>query len=141
MGLNIHAEQWDFPIVGFEVLEVRFSGQLHIVAYGDDGGPGRAASWSSIAYGGSFTLDLNDRDPLHLDASGPWTKVVPVLELRHARVASATAFRNGQLEIRFDDGSALIAESDSDYENWEINGPDALNVVAQPGGGVSIISS
>jgi len=56
-------------------------------------------------------------------------------------VADATATRTGALDIQFDDGSALSAEPDPRYENWQISGPQGLFLVAPPGGGDPRMSS
>ena len=136
------ADVWHLPIVGFEVLEVWFSGQVYVIAYGEDGEARKAkpASRAQIALGGSFTLRSADGTEQHLNAEAPWETLTPLLSLRHASIATAFANRNAVLQITFGDGSALSAQSDPQYENWEASGP-GFRIIAPPGGGEPVIWS
>ena len=102
---------------------------------------GVAAPTSQIALGGPFVFRSSDGTEYLLSAEEPWETLVPVLALRRAHVVAATVTRTGALTVRFDDGATLTAEPDPHYENWEINGPDALNLVSPPGGGDPRIST
>jgi hypothetical protein len=142
VALDPDADGWQLPIVGFEVCDVWFSGQLYVIAYGDgDLKRGLPAPRTQIALGGPFLLRSSDGNEHRLNAEEPWDTLVPVLSLRHAHVVAAAATRNGALGIRFEDGSALSAEPDPHYENWAMSGPEGLNLVAPPGGGDPRISS
>jgi hypothetical protein len=138
-----NADFWPLPIVGFEVQEVWFSGQLYVIAYGEGGDMRRGlqAPRTQIALGGAFLLRSSEGVEHRLDGGDSWETLVPVLGLRRARVVEATADREGVLEIRFEDGSAISAGPDPQYENWEISGPAGLNLAAPPGGGDPRIST
>ena len=142
MTLDPDADVWHLPVIGLQVVDVWFSGELYVIAYGK-GDLKRAlpAPRTQIRLGGAFLLRTADGIEHRLNAAEPWSTLVPVLALRHAHIAAATADRNGVLDLRFDDGSVLSADPDPHYENWEISGPDALNLVSPPGGGDPRISS
>jgi hypothetical protein len=139
MTLDPDADRWDLPIVGFRVSQIWFSGQLYVIAENDRSGwtladfPKPIPS-TKIGFGGPFIY----RSPVlehALDARAPWATLVPVLELRGSRVASATADRQGQLNVVFEDGTSLSAGPDERYENWDLAGPESLILAAPPGGG------
>jgi hypothetical protein len=140
MVLDPDAERWELPLVGFRVSDIWFSGQLYVIAYDDRSGwtfadfP-KGAPRTQVAFGGAFVFTSSQKVDVHLDAAQPWETLVPVLALRGVRITSAIADRQAALEIVFDDGSSLRAGPDDHYENWEIAGPDALNLVSPPGGG------
>ena len=119
------------------MLEVWFSGRLYVIAYGHDAGQaaGATSPRAQIAFGGSFSFTSRDGEQRDLRASDAWESLVDVLSLRDAQIVEATADRRGRLVLRFDDGAALVAEPDPQFENWEIAGPGRLNLVAPPGGG------
>ena len=143
MALDPDADVWQLPIVGFEVIDVWFSAQLYVIAYGEgrDTSLGVAPPRTQIALGGPFLLRSADGSDQRLNAEEPWDTFVPVLSLRGTRVVAATATRSGALDVRFDDGSTLSAGPDPRYENWEMSGPDGLHLVAPPGGGDPRISA
>ena len=136
--LNIVADSdsgpWPLPIVGFEVYDVWFSGQLYVIAYGDPPPGERRPPRAQIAFGGEFVYQRQDGQGAQLDAQKPWETAVSLLSLRHARVIRAVADREGNLEIVFDNGSSLIAGPDERYENWTVSGA-GFSVIAPPGGG------
>jgi hypothetical protein len=61
--------------------------------------------------------------------------MTPLLDLRHKIVVNAIADNRSRIEILFDDGSTLEAGPDGNYENWEVVGPDGLNLIGMPSGG------
>jgi hypothetical protein len=120
---------WELPVSGFEVLTITFRSELHVVAYGDRG------ESISIGLGGSFRFrDAAGREA-HLDGEGPWAQLTPVLDLRHVRIAQATADAETHLRVEFDGGQALEAGPDPAYENWRTMGPGDVELIAPPGGG------
>jgi hypothetical protein len=137
MTLDPNAELWELPIIGFEVLEVWFSGELHVIAYGDGGDVKRRlpAPQTQITLGGAFILHAPAERVHHLSGQDPWESLVPILALRHARITGATADRTSTLHLHFDDGHEISAGPDPQYENWQINAPDRLHLVAMPGRG------
>jgi hypothetical protein len=133
-------KSWQIPLAGFVVTDVWFSGRIGIVAYkaprkGDDSAPS-ARLW----FGRPFTF-RDGRGEIHnLDAGDPWKSLVPLFELRHQFIESAVVDDSSQIEVRFETGLILAAGSSPKYENWELSGPDGLNLVGMPGGGDPRIS-
>ncbi len=70
-----------------------------------------------------------------LDGEGPWSALIPLLELRHVRIAEAHADAHGRLFLGLADSSSLTAGTDPSYENWEVSGPGPLILASPPGGG------
>jgi hypothetical protein len=126
---------WDLPIAGFEVIEVRFSGQIYVVAYGAGQGIGRPAPCTQIAFGGLFRLQTPGGAEKKLDAEADWHSLISLLDLRHLRIATARVDRHSNLSVTFDGGWSLTAGPHEMYENWAVTGPEHLNLVAMPGGG------
>jgi hypothetical protein len=48
------------------------------------------------------------------------------------------AYKNGEIELRFTDGSTLTAGPDMAYENWDIVGAGHLLIVCMPGGELAV---
>lgn len=48
------------------------------------------------------------------------------------------AYKNGRLELSFEDGSVLEVLSDLDYESWMLSGTGDLRVIGCPGGELAI---
>ncbi len=136
MELDPNADSWQLPIVGFEVIEIWFSGIVYVVAYGQgDPTRGIAAPNTKIGLGGAFVLRAADGVEHRLDGSEPWSTLTPLLSLRHSEICSACADRESVLRIEFSDGAVISAGPDPQYENWDLQGPDGLWLVAPPGGG------
>lgn len=133
------SEVLELPIVGFEVIDIWFSGQMYVVAYGAMGF-GEPGGRTQIALAGPFRLRSSDGTEHRLDAAEAWSTLVPVLAFRHACIVAATADRSGVLDIAFDDGSVLTAGPAPMYENWQVAGPTTLNLLALPSGGLCVIS-
>jgi hypothetical protein len=93
MPLDPDANEWDLPIRGFLVTDVRFSGELYVIAYGEgaDSALPKGPPRTQIRLGGPFGLSLSGGIEHRLNAEDPWDTLVPVLALRAARVAFATA--------------------------------------------------
>jgi hypothetical protein len=113
-----------------------FSGQIYLIAYGDHAArfPVEAPR-TQIALGGDFTFRNADDAELQLSATNPWETLVPLLALRHHRVANATTDELGALRVTFDNDSTLFVGPHARYENWQLSGPGSLILVAPPGGG------
>lgn len=76
-----------------------------------------------------------------LDPEGDALNLAPVLKFRRIYVTGGTAFKDGSLELKFEDESRIVVKSDSRYEAWNIGGPggiDGLKIVSTPGGELSI---
>ena len=131
---------WDLPLAGFLVTDVWFSGRIGVVAYetrrkGDWNAP-RATLW----FGGPFTFQDRDGRTHNLDAGDPWDSLTPLFGLRYEYIESAEANDSSQINVRFGRGVLLSAGPTPQYENWELSGPNGLNLVGMPGGGDPRIS-
>jgi hypothetical protein len=131
---------WDLPIIGYRVVTIEFSGRIGVVAYGTRTEGERFAPSARLCFGGTFLFGDQGGVGHSLNAESPWDQLIGLLDLRHRTVASAVADDDSHIEITFDDGSKLIAGPDPAYENWELDGPRGLNLVAMPGGGDPRIS-
>jgi len=61
----------------------------------------------------------------------------PALRLFQEEVISARAFKNGELEVLFEDNSILRVAFDREYEAWEWVGA-GQRVVCMPGGKLAV---
>jgi hypothetical protein len=61
-----------------------------------------------------------------------------VLRLLRATSTGGTAFEDGRLEVRFQDGSILVVSPDERYEAWTAAGPAGALLVSLPGGGLAV---
>ena len=76
-----------------------------------------------------------------LDPDGEASALAPVVRLRRLLVADAKAYKDGSLEMQFEDGSRIFVPADQQYEAWTLSGPggpDGLKVVSMPGGELAI---
>jgi hypothetical protein len=60
-----------------------------------------------------------------------------LLRLHQAKVVRADALRVGQLEIDFEDGSAIVVEPDGNFENFNVRTPDGEMLIGLPSGGIA----
>lgn len=63
--------------------------------------------------------------------------LTPALELLRRPTESVTAFKSGDLEVHFADGSRLWAPSHGSFEAWAVNTSTGIKIIAQPGGSYS----
>jgi hypothetical protein len=121
---------WRLPVEGWDVLTVIFAFQIDIIAYGD-GGP-----TCTIRLAGTFQFSEPDGQVHNLDAEQQsWGDLTPVLNLRHDKIASATATAAAHLLVTFASGRTLGAEADGrPYEHWQIDAP-GIKLIALPGDG------
>ena len=85
-----------------------------------------------------FTLESGN-NKITLDVATP-TALSPVFSLHRKIVASASAYKNGTLEVDFVEGEKLLVSPDPNgrYESWEVFGTHGLRIVCKPSGGLSI---
>jgi hypothetical protein len=69
---------------------------------------------------------------------GDPVRLAPVLGLSRLVVVEAMAFKDGHLELAFNDGSNISVAATEDLEPWEVAGPGGLRVVSVPGGEVAV---
>jgi len=126
---------WTAPVVGFEVIEVSFSGQVYVTAYGKRADDEEEAPRTTLSLGGDFFLVDGSGAQHQLSAEGPWEALTPLLALRHDHIASAVADRSGWLVVRFESGAKLAVGPNGQYENWQLMGPNGILIVGLPSGG------
>lgn len=131
---------WELPIAGFQVYQVGFGGRIDFTAYGRRRENEESAPSTRLSIGGKFHYVDSDGNRHTFDAEEPWQSLTLLLDLRHKIVVNASADNGSHIGILFDDGSTLDAGPDGKYENWEIVGPNGLNLVGMPGGGDPRIS-
>lgn len=95
--------------------------------------------------GGSFDVRIGEPfvlrkagDEHHLRPEDDPAGMGPALSLLHQTVTEAVAFKDGRLELRFSDGSAVKVPVGQDYEPWELVGPGGVRVVSLPGGDLAV---
>jgi hypothetical protein len=134
MELSVSPEGWQIPVVGWTVIEVTFSGQTYITAYGDKSEGEREAPTTVITLAGKFTFTDSSGSEHHLIGDGAWEPLTPLMSLRHSRITSAAADRQSRLVVTFDTGAMLDIGSGEHYENWQLTAPDGILIVGLPGG-------
>jgi hypothetical protein len=67
--------------------------------------------------------------------------LAPVLSVCRLVVRQGFAFKDGRLELEFEDGSSVNVPSGEDFEPWELFGPGDLRVISVPGGDLAIWSA
>lgn len=86
-----------------------------------------------------FTVEDDDQshwiDPEKKDT------LLPGLRLFNRRVASAIAYKNGQLRVLFEDGAAIRSLANEAYEAWQFQGVGGLRIVCMPGGELAVWSN
>ena len=93
---------------------------------------------------GSDTVTIES--PFVIEHEGHTSTVVPETQtgaevaegLRGCVVSAVEASRDGQLVVRFANGTVLRVEPDPDYEAWQVYFRGHSALVALPGGGVAL---
>jgi hypothetical protein len=90
---------------------------------------------------GAFAYRMTDGREHLLDPQGPALDLAPVLSTRSLIIREGTAFKDGRLQILFENGSQISVPADPSYEPWTIatlGGINGLKVVSIPGGDLAI---
>jgi hypothetical protein len=85
--------------------------------------------WFRSADGGSEAKFVPEREP---EAMGPGLSVM------HRSVMEIVAHRDGVLEVVLQGGAALRVPPSTEFEAWNIVGPDDMRLVARPGGDLAV---
>jgi Family of unknown function (DUF6188) len=88
-----------------------------------------------------FTYLSPNGDANVLDPDGVAVDLSPILRLRRLGATECVAFKDGRLDLRFEDGSQVHVPIHPEFEAWGISGTgDAagLRVVSMPGGELAI---
>lgn len=126
------ADRWLVPMVG-TVTQCRLDYAFTLVIADDPEGS------FEVRIEQPFVVTGSDGE-VTLDAEGDPQQMAPALRVLRRTVEQAIAFKDGGLELTFDDGTVLRVAADEDYEAWNIAGPGGLRVVSMPGGELAIWS-
>ncbi|WP_020662058.1 DUF6188 family protein [Amycolatopsis benzoatilytica] len=81
-----------------------------------------------------FSFSVPGRQYSFSPESDPQESFQPMDILLSQVVANSDVDDSGTLRIAFDNGAAIQAEKDDEYEAWTVSGPDGFLVVSMPGG-------
>jgi Family of unknown function (DUF6188) len=119
-------DRWVLPLDGRTVTRclIDYSFGLSL-----DGEPSVEVSLSHFRF-----WDRDDQE-YSLNAEADRRLLAPVLACFGLTVAHAYAWKSGQLELVFTDGSRIEGDSHSEFEAWQVSGPGNVLVVSPAGGG------
>jgi Family of unknown function (DUF6188) len=123
----------EVPLAGFVVTDIWFSGRIRLIAAKPSsrgGNPLQVKIW----FGGPLTFRGESGRVHDLDAGGAWEFLIALFELRHQVIESAVADEASRIQICFELGQILAAETQPQDENWGLLGPDGLHLVGMPTG-------
>jgi hypothetical protein len=140
MSQSEESMSWELPIDGLQVQAAPFGSRIDITAYGQKVKGDRSAPSTRLSFG--VKLHCVESDVLRhgFDAVTPWESMMLLLGLRNKIIVTTVADNNGHTTVLFNDGSTLRAESDEHFENWEVVGPDGINLGGISGAGDHRIS-
>ena len=124
------ADRWLVPMVG-TVTQCRLDYAFSLVVADESAGSFEARIehlFVVAGHDGETSMDP-EADPVLM---------APALRVLRRAVDQAIAFKDGRLELTFDDGAVLRVPADEDHEAWNIVGPAGLRVVSMPGGELAI---
>jgi Family of unknown function (DUF6188) len=128
-------DHWVLPLDGSAVVQCRVDFAFTVLAEGPEGTfelrVEQPFEWFAGTDGGAA---------LSIDVAGDPTAAGPALACLNKGIRGGTAFKDGRLELRFEDGLELRVQAGEDYEPWTLTGPGGLRVVSAPGGELSIWS-
>jgi hypothetical protein len=96
------------------------------------------ANGININIGQVFAYVYSDGTEVGLDPEGEGVLLAPILRLRRMIVKSGMAFKDGRLQVHFEDGSHIEVPASQQFEAWNITGPGGLLIVSIPGGDLTI---
>ena len=122
-----HPDYWELPVLGLTVtrcvIDYRFSFDL-------DQGNALVCLTSFLL---STTTGIYDLDP-----EKDITELGIALSIFQKQIEDARAYKNGDLDILFSDGSRIQARADPHFEAWEMVGNGGLRFISMPGGELAI---
>jgi hypothetical protein len=89
---------------------------------------------------GPFTLS-KDGQTYELSAEDRPGDLGPALELSRTSIRSAVVQKSGELELNFDDGTALLVRGDPNYEAWTLTVTGGPIVISGPGGKLTFFNA
>ena len=128
MAAHDDAEDWELDLGGCSVEMVTIDQRVTLHLHGESHYDG------SVILESGFRVRAASGDILACHPEKKAT-LVPILECFGKVVDSVSVTRaDGLLTLTFTDGVRIEAESDAQYEAWEVNAP-GLKLIAMPGGG------
>ncbi|MHC9292240.1 DUF6188 family protein [Mycobacterium sp. LTG2003] len=125
-GIEWVNQQLSQHFVGRSLAQMRVGSGIHL-ELGDA---------YEISIEAPLSVDRSDEqwegEPLNVDAAGA---VTPLL---HSRLTSANVSADGGLRLEFGDAAIEVPPDDSGA-SWRLHGPDNLQIVCAPGGGVAML--
>jgi hypothetical protein len=128
-------DRWVLPLGGCAVVQCCVDHAFTIVAEGPDG-----AFEVRVEQPFEWFAGTDGQAPLSIEVASDPTAAAPALACLHKGIRAGLAFKDGRLELRFEDGLELRVPAGEDYEPWTLTGPGGLRVVSAPGGELSIWS-
>jgi hypothetical protein len=125
-------DHWDISIVGATVDQCCFD---YAVVLRFSVAPG---TWELRIETPLVMKDANGRE--HLVPPEEATRLGLVLETLHLGVVEATAFKDGALALRLENGVRVDVAPDEQFEAWGLVGPGGSRLVSLPGGGLAVWS-
>jgi Family of unknown function (DUF6188) len=125
-------EAWSIPVAGQRITRV-------CADYASVGLLASNGVYMNIE--ASFTYLGSSGIESALDPDGDAMDLAPMLRLRRLGVTECVAFKDGRLDVKFEDESRIQVPMDPEFEAWEICGPggvDGLKITSMPGGGLAI---
>jgi hypothetical protein len=121
-------EAWSIPVAGQQITRV-------CADYASVGLLASNGIYMNIAV--PFTYLGSSGTEVALDPDGDAVDLAPMLRLSRLGVTECVAFKDGRLDVKFEDGSRLQVPMDLEFEAWEISGPGrvgGLKIISMPGG-------
>lgn len=129
--LDERSDHWRVAQGGVEIIRLAVDYAVTFIMKSDSGA-------IEIRIGAPFLLtDPNGNEQLLVPEGDP-TQLGPVLSLLHRSADYVAAFKDGHLEVLFDDGTRVSIPPEEGLEAWELSGPMGLRLVSIPGGEVAV---
>src|SRR5262249_17707199 len=116
-----HSDYWELPFNGLVVTMclIDFAFGFHLDQGQFQVKIGQPFVFSTLTESYNVTPETQD-------------SVCPVLSIFNKAVGEARAYKRGELQISFSDGSSIVVAPNEAYEAWEIAGRNGLLIVCTP---------
>jgi hypothetical protein len=124
-------DHWLLPLAGEVVVQCRYDYAFTLVI-------GESDPPFIIRISEKFTIQNPGSEVETFDPEEEPQRMCGTLRLLRGTVTHSIARKDGRLEIAFEDGTSLRVSPSSDYEPWELSGPNGLLIVANTDGGLVV---
>jgi hypothetical protein len=124
-------DAWLLQVTGLTVRQCRIDYAFTLVLEAEGGGSFEIRIEQPFAVTSQGTEHELDPEANPID-------LAPALSLLHQDVTRVVAFKDGRLELTFDNDELLRVPASEDYEPWNVVGPEGLRIVSLPGGELGI---